>query len=746
MAGNIQLSDYDPALAEVAREGDSNDEVSVIARLADAGALPEGVTLVTRFGDIATLRLQRKKMTELMHSESVVDLEASRCFWQADDMDDPAFTNGSDSGRPSVFAENASYDLSDVDAYTRRPPGLTATGQGCVVGVLDWGLDIAFPGFRHADGDTRLLALWDQRDHDTEVQDKNNRWGYGRIFTTEDINRALNQEDPYQALDYDPADADARDKRDQQWMGSHATHVTHIAAGNSNGGGMSGVAPDADLVFVHLSHTARVLGQENLGDSASILEAIDFVFSIAGDRPCVINMSVGAHGGPHDGMTLLEQGIDRAVWLNDSRVVVNSAGNYFNARAHAQGRLRNGEEDVLEFEVPADDPTSSELEVYYESSDRFTASILGPDDSLLATADVGEESPLMLHDKEVGYMYHRTRQTGSGDRHIDIFLNAHAMPGIWKLVLKAEFVDDGRFHAWIERDRGLRPKFISDDVSTFSTTGTICNGRFSITVGAYDPHKFSRPMGRFSSSGPTRDGRIKPEIIAPGVAIVAARSTPPGELPGARYTSKNGTSMAAPHVAGAVALMFEAAGLPMNISDVRALLFASADAISLQDGMSTKRDLHRTGYGYLNLVAAEKAAADWGMAKSQVEDVVEDGQEEIENDLMETAVVMQKPSLAVPLHSRSATAKYLQADDIDAAEAAYDDITFSAQDSTVLDESLLQVLTGLLPADGTQQLANLALSLLDRSTKESSQDVGSADSIARVLNVVDAEAIYEEET
>src|SRR6185503_21178004 len=92
-------------------------------------------------------------------------------------------------------------------------------------------------------------------------------------------------------------------------------------------------------VFVHLAGTADVLGRTNLGDSVTVLEALDFVFQTAGDRPCVVNMSVGAHGGPHDGSTLVEQGIDRAIWLKSGRAVVNSVGNYFSAGAHTQGRL-----------------------------------------------------------------------------------------------------------------------------------------------------------------------------------------------------------------------------------------------------------------------------------------------------------------------------------------------------------------------------------------------------------------------
>lgn len=599
-----EVGEYDPHLAEAMREGEADEEVSIIARLAPDAPLPAGVRVVTRFGDIVTLRTPLSAIPGLASSQSVIALEASHSLHPTIDAADISGAEQSGFGD-----EAADDDASDGAAYVRRLPDLTATGRGTVVAALDWGLDFAHPAFRLEDGRTRLLALWDQRGQ--AGSGAGNRWGYGRILYPEEIDRALRSDDPYSALSYHPADAARRGS-------AHGTHVLDIAAGSGRGGGMSGVAPDAALVFVHLDRTTPALSRGNLGDSVTVLEALDFVFTIAGSRPCVVNMSVGAHGGPHDGSTLVEQGIDRAVWLESGRAVLNSAGNYYSGAAHTHARVRQGQESTIRFAVPHRDPTRSEVELWYAGSDRFAVTVIAPDGTELATMEPGDEKAMTLAGQRVGHVYH-VRHAGNREHHFDMFLKPRVPGGVWQLRVRGLSVQDGRCHAWIERETGPRPRFIEPGPVRTSTTGTLCNGRLSITVGAYDPRRRDRRMGAFSSAGPTRDGRMKPEIVAPGVRIRAARSTPRGELPQARYTEKSGTSMAAPHVAGAVAVMFEAAGKPLDIADTRALLLGSAERIGLAGP-----DAHRLGSGYLNTVAAERAVRAWVRGEREGESLMAD--------------------------------------------------------------------------------------------------------------------------
>lgn len=557
--------------------------MEAVIRLHDARVVPSGVRLVSLFGNIATCRVKRGDITHVRSDPNVLSMKAPV------EVQAESARIDSDPFAPPTDA------VANVDV--RRPPGERATGRGVVVGFVDTGCDFTHPDFRLSNGGTRILALWDQRS--TFRGGSNNQYGYGAIHSASDIDRALATPDPFSALGYQLPASTSEDGA------LHGTHVASIAAGNGHAQGPLGVAPNADLVFVEM--VARRLPEVyGLADSATLLEAVDFIARVAGSRPWVVNLSLGEQGGPHDGLTLIEQGLDEIVRAGPGRAICQSTGNYFGRRSHAAGNLRPGDSRVLRWEIDAADVTPNEMEIWYSGRDSFAVEVRSPDGQRVGPVKLGEQRILGASGQELCKVYHRAKDPNNHDNQVVIFVYPGAAGGSWEVELFATDVVDGRFNAWVERDAacpGCASRLAPEDAVQLSTTGTICNGFRTIVVGAYNPHSPHRELASFSSAGPTRDGRVKPDLIAPGVSILAARSASPDLRPtGTRLTRMSGTSMAAPHVTGTVALMFEAAGRPLRIEETRALLLANAEPARVS-GI----DLHRVGSGYLNIERAVEA-------------------------------------------------------------------------------------------------------------------------------------------
>src|SRR3954468_2571737 len=576
----------DPALNELMK-GSGEDEVEAIIQLDPEADVPPNVRVIARFGEIATVRLPRQRIAETWADDSVVSLKAARPF-------------GLDPDPMPAASDSEAEDLEEETDDRRRPEGIDATGRGVVVAVLDWGFDFAHPNFRNRDGSTRALALWDQ----SAPGRGPDPYGYGRIYSREEIDRALRHDEPYRALGYHPASGDPSGK------GAHGTHVLDIAAGNGRAEGAPlGIAPEADLLFVHLSTRGGIGEQASLGNSVTLLEGLDWVAHMAASPPWVVNMSVGRHGGPHTGLTLVERGLDALLAAAPGRAVVLSTGHYYNAREHASGYLHPGQEHVLRWCTDQADVTPNELEVWYSGRDAFGLEVRSPDGATSVRVPLGGQASIEAGGHEGGRAYHRAKDPGLGDNHIDIFLDPRAPAGCWQVILIGEDVLDGRFHAWVERDAGCptcQSRLDPGDADPSTTLGTIANGFRSITVGAYDAHSSDRTLGVFSSCGPTRDGRLKPDLLAPGVRVLAARSASlalGSDTP--LLTRYSGTSMAAPHVTRTVAPLFQAAARPLTIQETRKLLLSSTGEARL-DGEPAMR----LGSGYLDVERAVEAARD----------------------------------------------------------------------------------------------------------------------------------------
>ena len=552
----------DPVLRNLIADG-RDDELEVVLKLAPGQRdLPETVRVVARFGEIVTARVPHSRVAGIRELDFVTSVKGGRPIT----LDEPV----GDLRRTGM-------DLhSRAARRTRR-----YKGRGVVVGAVDFGLDLAHPQFRNADGSTRIRALWNQAG-----EGRDNHYGYGRIWRRDEINAALTEDDPYDALDYNAS-------RTDRGEGAHGTHVCSVAAGKG------GIAPEAELIFVDLT-TRHTRGRRDLGDSLCVLEGLDFIFREADDSPCVVNCSIGGMGGAKDGLSLVEQAMDALLTEQDGRAICQSTGNYFRSRTHASGQLEDDARRTFGWEVNEADRSGNELEIWYPGNDEFELALTPPHGGEMVRAPLGSSRDIVGLQGRFGRIHHRALDSTNGDNHVDIFLDTHAPTGRYEVEITGLAVSSGRYDAWIERDGSgaNQSRFSHEDVDPSLTIGTICTGQMPLVVGAYDGFTENRAPAAFSSRGPTRDGREKPDLSAPGIGIEGARSARITDAPGTGGVSyQSGTSMATPHVTGAVALLFEAAGRPLSMAEIREAILSTVDPAD--DPEET-----RLGRGHLAIDAA----------------------------------------------------------------------------------------------------------------------------------------------
>lgn len=525
------------------------DEVPVIARVTSwdawtelADVIPGGALGTAEDGSfIVTGRVPIRRVEAVHDNAAVLSLKASQVV------------------RPALGATVTTMAVAPADFPTATSPD---GGAGVVVGIVDFGCDFMHSNFRTAKGKTRIEALW----HQAGVNSPASPFGYGRLYKAADIDAALKTNNPYATLGYGPAPDSANQ------VGTHGTHVMDIAAGNGLGTGQAGVAPKATLIFVEAA-TADIAWQgpetvnQAFGDSVQLLEAVRFIFDQAGDRPCVVNLSLGTNGGPHDGSSLVEQGLDALVNEKPNRAVVIAASNSQEDGIHTMGVVSGRDDHDIAW---TQDPSAGggEVELWYAGARRLEVSLVAPDGTIFGPVAPGANLPLGRGNDISIFISNRLDDSNNHDNIIGIWLASGLSSANWTIRLRALDRQATDYHAWIERNDSAQSAFATPTPT--HTLGSISTGRSSIVVGSYDAHKQSFPLSSFSSCGPTRDGRDKPELSGPGHAVVAARSRT-----GNGVTRKSGTSMAAPAVTGLVALILAGArrrGVHLDITALRARL------------------------------------------------------------------------------------------------------------------------------------------------------------------------------
>ncbi len=492
-------------------------------------------------------------------------------------------------------------------------------GKGVLIGILETEFDTRHQAFLDSTGKTRFVAIWDQNDS----SGPKNKYNLGTIKNSAEI-----MADSMFALN----------------SHVHGTWITGLAAGSRVGSNpYYGVAPDASLAGVCYT-----------GDDNDLVNGIKWIFSVADSlkMPCVINMSIGTQVGPHDGTSIIDRAIDAL--SGNGRIIVGAAGNDGDRRVHTQLILNRNEtkgtwitpksytENGIE-KVYAGVDIWGKSGIYYSASFRIIDKntmvyhVIQP--TVSTTFNRMFADTLFLNDSVSGkkdtvffYALVERRSELNSKVHLQAFTvstNPDMMLGV-NFTHTSTSVDT--LHVWNAYKNSLESLGLegySDGDGLFSVNEVGGTAKRNITVGAYccklDILKWNGVLHDgdddylykiipFSSHGPTVDGRVKPDICAPGSDIVGPLSRagdttnivvwPDINSTANRYSFTAGTSLSAPIVTGVVALMLQAKPT-ITPEEVKEVLMSTAYKDDATGILSSTDNIW--GAGKLNALAALQA-------------------------------------------------------------------------------------------------------------------------------------------
>lgn len=422
------------------------------------------------------------------------------------------------------YSARAASCLSGIQG-DRAGGGLNLTGKGVLIAVVDSGIDYFHPDFRKEDGTTRIWKMVDQ-DQD-------------RVYTREEINKALAQEDRQNALALVPSVDPS----------GHGTAVAAIAAGNGREGtgAYRGVAYESDLLVVKLG-TPR---SQNFPRTTQLMKGVDWAVreAVSLGKPVAVNVSFGNTYGSHDGDSLLETFFNQMSNMGRNVIVVGT-GNEGDGAGHKKGFLKEEDEEVQLSVAPYE--TGFGVQLWKAYTDRFSIRLTAPSGQSLGPID-SRLGPLRLSAGGTRLLIYYGKPSPYS-RSQEIFFEFlpeedYVDSGIWTFHLIPERIVTGQYDMWLPSKAVLNPstRFLQPSPDTTLTIPSTASQ--VISVGAYDDSYGA--YAEFSGRGFTRQNhQVKPDLSAPGVDIITARR-------GGGYEAVTGTSFAAPFVTGSAALLME---------------------------------------------------------------------------------------------------------------------------------------------------------------------------------------------
>ncbi|WP_270304353.1 S8 family peptidase, partial [Terrisporobacter petrolearius] len=455
--------------------------------------------------------------------------------------------------------------------FFKNNPNISLSGKGVLIGLIDTGIDYLHPDFIYDNNTTKITSLWDQ----SKEGKPPDGFFIGSEYTREDINNAILNNDSSLSVDDEGS----------------GTMLAGICAGmgkvNKN---YVGVAEDAELVIVKMG---KVDGNYN---NAMVTAGFEYIKQKARElqMPVVVTFGFGSNSL----VGISQRDLTELTFYEKGVSLVNAAGNEGNTDTHNSGKLLY-KNDVKTIELEVNNfEESINIEIWLNKPDIARAAVLSPSGELTRDVDVSIGNTVVgILDLEstiysITYIF---PTLFSGQQQVIINLT-NVPKGIWKIILTGEYIIDGEYNAYLPNRAILKPgtKFTNSDPNKTINYPATYND--NVTVGAYNT--LNNSIWPSSSRGNTINNLLKPDIVAPGVNIIAP-------YPGGGYATVTGTAPAAAYTSGCIAYLLQNNFVKENyprlayVQKIRTYLRAGATRL---DNISYPNN--NLGYGFLNIKGA----------------------------------------------------------------------------------------------------------------------------------------------